>query len=163
MPDFIRGFPEDSEAKGASQNWGKTKWHLIKLLWPFLFGLALVISQTLYSTGWKRGLCLQKQSSSRFVSTLLSASWLGTKLLIMTGVPSALPFSPCSFGGGDEQVPLPGWTLISLNLFCERYSLLCFFLLLLFFPPHFTSCFPWHLFCKASTKRALNLCLGNLS
>lgn len=135
MPDFIRGFPEDSEAKGASQNWGKTKWHLIKLLWPFLFGLALVISQTLYSTGWKRGLCLQKQSSSRFVSTLLSASWLGTKLLIITGVPSALLFSPCSFGGGDEQVPLPGWTLISLNLFCERYSLLCFFFYYFFSHP----------------------------
>lgn len=127
MPDFIRGFPEDSEAKGASQNQGKTKWHLIKLLWQFLFGLALVISQTLYSTGWKRGLCLQKQSSSRFVSTLLNASWLETKLLIMTGVPSALLFSSCLSGGGDEQVPLPGWRLVSLNLFCVRCSLLCFF------------------------------------
>jgi len=32
MPDFIRGFPEDSEAKGDSQKQGKTKWHLFKLL-----------------------------------------------------------------------------------------------------------------------------------
>lgn len=54
MQDFIRGFPEGLEAKGASQNPGKTKQHLIKLLCPFLFGLDLVIPQALYNTSWKR-------------------------------------------------------------------------------------------------------------
>lgn len=48
MSDFIRGLHQGLEAKGASPNQGKTKQRLIKLLCPL--SLALVISQTLYST-----------------------------------------------------------------------------------------------------------------
>lgn len=123
MPDFIRGFPEDSEVKGASQNQGKTKRHLIKLLWLFLSGLALVISQTLYSTSWKRRSIPAEAKLLQMCKPTCKCWLFGDRAANNDWGSFCTSLFSMFVWRGNEQVPLPGWRLVSLNFFYLSYSL----------------------------------------